>query len=153
MNKKMYGYIMYMYKIMCWCAHTFLYLGFLSCVITFESLHMTLCFFGGLMPSSLLQQQHHRSLHQTYTVAGSELIMAMKPAERFLVPPSHSPGHSLRLHLKTSQPWPSFPASFAENSFCFVQMVAGGGGKAVRSSSSQKGWRKLEKYYHSKRVH
>lgn len=40
------------------------------------------------------------------------------------VPPSSSPGHSL--HLRTSQPWPAFPASFGEYSFCFVRVVAGG---------------------------
>lgn len=52
---------------------------------------------------------------------------------------SRSRGHSLRLHLRTSQPWPPFPASFAEYSFCFVQVVAGGGGGVVRSSYSQRG--------------
>lgn len=53
--------------------------------------------------------------------------------KRVLVPSSFS-GHSLYLHHWSSQPWLLFPASFAEYSFCFVQVVAGGGGGAVRFS-------------------
>ncbi|KAF3851119.1 hypothetical protein F7725_012891 [Dissostichus mawsoni] len=59
--------------------------------------------------------------------AGSEIIMAVKQSrfQRLRVPASRFPGHSLRLHLRSSQPWPTFPASFAEYSFCSVQVVAG----------------------------
>lgn len=72
--------------------------------------------------------------------------------KRLLVPPSRSRGHSLRLHLRTSQPWPPFPASFAKYSFCFVQVVAGGGGGVVRSSYSQKRRSVGGKYYHRKHM-
>lgn len=76
----------------------------------------------------------------------------MLESSLFLLCTPTPPGRSLRLHLETSQPWPSFPASFAGYSFSFVQMVAGGGGRAVRSSYSQKGRSMPEKYYHSKHM-
>lgn len=122
----------------------------------FHHLHITAqtsCSSRGCRPPSQLQQQHHRSLHKTSS-ARTEIIMAVKQShfERLLVP-SRSPGHSLCLHLKTSQPWPPFPASFAEYSFCFVQVVAGGGGGAVvRSSYSQKGRSIPRKYYHGEHM-
>lgn len=89
----------------------------------------TSCSSGGLGPPSQLQQQHRRSLHKTCS-ARTEIIMAVKQShfERLLVPSPRSPGHSLCLHLKASQPWLPFPASFAEYSFCFVQVVAGWSG-------------------------
>ncbi|KAI4820626.1 hypothetical protein KUCAC02_028598, partial [Chaenocephalus aceratus] len=68
--------------------------------------------------------------HSARAPAGSEIIMAVKQSrfQRLRVPASRFPGHRLRLHLRSSQPWPTFPASFAEYSFCSVQVVAGGGG-------------------------
>lgn len=100
------------------------------------------------------QHLHRRSLHKACPAAGSEIIMAVKHSdcERLLLPSSCSCGHSLCLHLKSSQPWPPLPASFAEYSFCFVQVVAGGGGGAVRSNDSQKGESMLGKYYHKEHM-
>lgn len=79
--------------------------------------------------------------HSARAPAGSEIIMAVKQSrfQRLRVPASRFPGHRLRLHLRSSQPWPTFPASFAEYSFCSVQVVAGGGGWVVRSSYALRG--------------
>lgn len=141
---------------MCSCIHVCMHLC--VCVyFLFHHLHITAqtsCSARGFRSTSQLQQQHHRSLQKSCP-ARSEIIMGVKQAhfERLLVPSSYSPGHSLCLHLTTSQPWLPFPASFVECSFCFVQVVAGGGRGVVRSSYSQKRRSVPAKYYHGEHMH
>ena len=124
-----------------YCGHVHACTHFCVCVyFLFHYLRITAQNFsssGGFRPASQPQQQYHRSLHKTCPVPSEQWdhddgceIVPFGEGFRFLL--SRPSGHSLCLHLRTSQPLPPLPASFAEYSFCFVQVVAGGGGGVVR---------------------
>lgn len=110
-----------------------------SCFITFVSRHRTPVPLGAVGPLSFSNNITGRSTRPAHQEGRSWWLWNSLILKRLQVPSPRPPGHSLCLHLRTSQPLPPFPASFAEYSFCFVQVVAAGGGGVVRSSYFQNG--------------